>query len=138
MNLTRSIRIMSVAAILAVAATAALAVDAQVLDGWGALRFGMSPDQARSVPGLSFGKYSPKDLLQRNLGAMASTKPGLIDGIPYKFDLFFNSYSALYEIGLWNEKPTARAECEARFLTLLGGLEKSYGGFAPVYPVRKK
>jgi hypothetical protein len=138
MNFKKTIRIASVAAILAVAANAALAVDAQTLDGWGALRFGMSPDQARAVPGLNFGKYSPKDLLERNLGAMASTKPALINGIPYKFDLFFNAYSALFEIALWNEKPTNRAECEARFLSLLNGLEKSYGSFAPVYPVRKK
>jgi hypothetical protein len=120
------------------AASAAWAVDAQTLEGWGGLHFGMSPDQARAVPGLSFGRYSAKDLLQRNLGAMASTKPGLIGGVPYKFDLFFNAYSALYEIALWNEKPTNRAECETRFLTLLGGLEKNYGGFAPVYPVRQK
>jgi hypothetical protein len=129
---------MCAAAILALAAGAAWAVDAQVLEGWGGLRFGMSPDTARAVPGLSFGRYSAKDLLQRNLGAMASTKPALINGIPYKFDLFFNAYSALYEIALWNEKPTNRAECEARFLSLLNGLEKSYGAFTPVYPLRKK
>ena len=119
-------------------AIAASAASAQTLEGWGALKFGMSPDQARAVPGLAFGRYTHKDLLERNLGAMASKKPALIGGVPYNFNLFFNAYSALYEIGMWSEKNSSHADCQAAFLALLGGLEKNYGAFAPVYPVRKK
>ncbi len=120
------------------AATTAAAAPAPTLDGWGPLKFGMSPDQARAVPGQVFGRFAAKDLLERNLGSMPSKKPALIGGLPFNFDLFFNAYSALNEIGMWNEKNSSRADCQAGFLALLGGLEKSYGAFAPVYPERKK
>jgi hypothetical protein len=69
---------------------------------------------------------------------MASQKPGVIGGVPFSFNLFFNAYSALYEIGMWNEKNGSRTECQNGFLSLLGGMEKSYGAFAPVYPAHKK
>jgi len=132
----RAVQRMVVAAgILAMAASAAFA---QTLEGWGPLKFGMSPDQARAVPGLAFGRYMAKDLLERNLGAMASKKPALIGGVAYNFNLLFNAYSALYEIGMWSEKNSSRADCQTAFLALLGGLEKNYGAFAPVYPERKK
>jgi hypothetical protein len=119
-------------------ATTAAAAPAPTLDGWGPLKFGMSPDQARAVPGLVFGRFAAKDLLERNLGSMPSKKPAMIGGLPFNYDLFFNAYSSLYEIGMWNEKNSSRADCQAAFLALLGGLEKSYGAFAPVYPERKK
>ena len=114
------------------------ATPAQTLEGWGGLRFGMTPDQARAVPGLVFGKFAAKDLLERNLGSMGSEKPALIGGVPFNFNLFFNAYSALYEIGLWNEKTSSHADCQTAFLALLGGFEKNYGAFAPVYPARPK
>ena len=69
---------------------------------------------------------------------MASKKPAMIGSVPYNFNLFFTAYSTLYEIGMWSEKNSSRDDCQAAFLTLLGGLEKNYGAFAPVYPVRKK
>src|ERR1700722_3361438 len=119
-------------------AMAAFTASAQTLEGGCALKFGMSPDQARALPGLAFGRYTAKDLLERNLGAMASTKPALIGGVPYNFNLFFTAYSTLYEIGMWSEKNSSHDDCQAAFLALLGGLEKNYGAFAPVYPVRKK
>jgi hypothetical protein len=128
-------KIVMAAGILAMTASAA---SAQTLEGWGALKFGISPDQARAVPGLAFGRYSAKDLLERNLGSMPSTKPALIGGVAYNFNLFFTAYSTLYEIGMWNETNSSRADCQAAFLALLGGLEKNYGAFAPVYPVRKR
>ena len=37
-----------------------------------------------------------------------------------------------------DQRDSSRADCQASFLTLLGGLEKDFGAFAPVYPVRKK
>jgi hypothetical protein len=123
-----------VVALLAAAAPAA----AQTLDGWGSFKFGMSPDQARAVPGTSFGRYSSKNILNLNSGAMASKKPALVNGVPYKFDLLFNAFETLNRISLNNEKTTGRAECETRFLTLLSNMEKSYGKFLPVYPRQKK
>jgi hypothetical protein len=116
------------------AAAPAAAQNIQSLDGWGAFRFGMSPDQARAVPGTEFGRYSRKDILQRDNGAMASKKPALMNGVAYNFNLYFNAFDRLYEVGLWHETTTSQADCESRFLALLDALERSYGKFAPLYP----
>jgi len=110
----------------------------QSLDGWQGFKFGMGPDQVRKVPGFEFGRYSKKNLLDQNQGAMASKKPTAINGVPYKFDVWFNAFEALYEILFQNEQTTTRAECEAGFLKLLADNEKSYGEFKPVYDERKK
>ena len=110
----------------------------QNLDGWQGFKFGMGPDQARKVPGFEFGRYSRKNLLDQNQGAMAAKTPATINGVPYKFDLWFNAFESLYQILMQNEKTTSRAECEANFLKLLATSEKSYGEFKPVYDERKK
>jgi len=127
-------------AVVALAATffAPVAGFGQTLDGWSGFEFGMGPDQARKVPGYQFGRYSRKNLLDQNQGAMASKNPVTIDGNPYKFDLWFNAFESLYEINLQNEATGSRAECEARFLSLLTASEKTYGDFAPLYKEHKK
>jgi hypothetical protein len=119
-------------------AGAAPAPAAESLDGWGGLKFGMSPDQARSVPGLSFGRFGAKNLMNQNAGAMGANKGTLINGITYTMDLFFNAYEALNEISMQNQKTISMADCQDRFLILLGQQEKSYGAFLPVYPEQKK
>ena len=108
------------------------------LDGWGLLKFGMSPDQARAVPGITFGRYGARNILNQLHGAMAAKKPILVNGIPYSLDLNFNTFEALAQITLQNEKTTSEADCRDRFLALLGQLEKNYGALAPVYTARKK
>jgi hypothetical protein len=108
------------------------------LDGWGGLKFGMSPAQARAVPGLSFGRFGAKNLMNQNAGAMGANKGTLINGITYTMDLFFNAYEALNEISMQNQKTISMADCRDRFLILLGQQEKSYGAFLPVYPEQKK
>lgn len=123
---------------LAAGLLACASASAQSLDGWQGFRFGMGPDQARKVPGFEFGRYSRKNLMDQNQGAMASKKPAAINGVPYKFDLWFNAFEHLYEIALQNQKTTTRADCEAAFLTLLANSEKSYGEFKPVYAEHKK
>ncbi len=110
---------------------------AQTLDGWQGFKFGLSPDQARKVPGFQFGRYSRKNLMDQNQGAMASTKPVIINGMGFKFDLWFNAFERLYEIALQNQKITTRAECEIGFISLLATQEKAYGEFKPVYTARK-
>jgi hypothetical protein len=123
---------------LMLAVSPAAAQEAPILDGWRDLKFGMSPDQARAVPGRDFGRYSRKDLLDRNNGAMGSKKPELVNGVPYNFNLYFNSFERLFDVGLWHETTTSQADCESRFLALLQALEKPYGKFDPVYPPRVK
>ena len=122
----------------ALLAGAAPARGAPGLEGWGAFKFGMSPDQARAVPGQSFGRYGAKNLLDQMAGAMASKKPEVIFGVSYTLDLYFNSFQALNEISLQNEKTLSQSDCQDRFLLLLGQLEKTYGPFLPVYPEQKK
>jgi len=119
-------------------AGAAPAWGADTLDGWSAFKFGMSPGQARAVPGQVFGRFSGKNILNQNSGAMASKKPAIVYGVPYTFDLLFNAFETLNRISMWNETTTTRADCETRFLTLMPQLEKTYGAFLPVYPQQKK
>jgi hypothetical protein len=123
---------------LAFLASAAPARSAQTLEGFGIFKFGLSPSQARALPGQSFGRYAAKNLLNQDSGAMASKISAKIYGVSYNFDLFFNSHQALNEISLANEITTSQGDCEIRFLTLLAQLEKSYGGLSPVYPQQKK
>lgn len=126
------------ALLFALAASGAVSAAPDTLDGWGALKFGMSPDQARGVPGFTFGRYGAKNILNQNQGAMASKKPVLANGVPYSLDLNFNAFEVLARITLQNEKPTSQADCRDRFLGLLAQLEKTYGALSPVYAARKK
>ena len=111
---------------------------ASVLEGWSDIKFGMKPSQLRALPDQNFGRYNAKNLSDQLLGAMASKKPALINGLAFTFDLHFNSFEALTEIGMWNEKTMPRADCDARFVGLLSQLDRSYGAFLPVYPEQKK
>jgi hypothetical protein len=114
------------------------ALGAQGLDGWSGYKFGMSPDAARAVPGMIFGPYSAKNLMDQNVGAMGAKKDAMVNGLPYVLDLFFDSAQKLNEITLDNEKKAAQPDCEQTFLTLLAQMEKIHGGFLPVNPQRQK
>jgi hypothetical protein len=124
------------AIVTALLATPALC--AQALDGWGAYKFGMSPDAARAVPGMTFGPYSPKNIWNENKGAMGAKKQPTLYGQPYAFNLFFDANEKLNEITLENEKKSSQADCGKAFLTLLAQLEKPYGSFSAVNPQRKR
>src|ERR1700722_18459035 len=132
----RPVCFFALCAVLVTSAAPASSVPA--LDGFGAFKFGMSPGQARAVPGQIFGAFSAKNLLEENIGSMASKKPAMVYGASYSFDLFFNSFQALRKVSLQNQKTSARADCENTFLALLSQLEKTYGKLSPVYPQRKK
>jgi hypothetical protein len=111
---------------------------AQALDGWGAYKFGLSPDAARAVPGMTFGPYAAKNLWNENKGGLGAKKEPLLYGEPYAFNLFFDSNEKLNEITLENEIKSSQSGCEKTFLTLLAQLEKPYGGFSAVNPERKR
>ena len=114
------------------------ALAALPLDGWGAYKFGLSPDAARAVPGQVFGPFNPKNLWNENKGAMGAKKPSLLFGQPWALNLFFDSREKLNGISLENEKKSSRDACEKTFLGTLAQMDKSYGGFAPVNPERKR
>ena len=111
---------------------------ATALDGWGAYKFGLSPDAARAIPGQTFGPYSSKNIWNENKGSMGATTKPVINGVAYDFNLFFDDVSKLNGISLENEKQSALGDCGQTFLTLLAQQEKNYGGFNPVDPVRKR
>jgi hypothetical protein len=123
------------------AVLAATQVSAAVpLDGWGAYKFGMSPDAARAIPGNSFKAYAAKNLWNENKGAMGATTHPRINGVTYDLNLYFDGVtSKLNGIGLENQKKNVTlTECGLSFLALLSQQEKNYGGFAPVSPERKR
>ena len=126
------------AALLALSPALAAPAAAPVLDGWGSFKFGMSPEKARAVPGQDFGRFSAKNLLNQNDGAMSSKKPVPLYGVPYSLDLHFGSFESLRRISMWHEQTTSQADCETAFLTLLSRLQKDYGKFLPIYPEQKK
>jgi hypothetical protein len=114
----------------------ALAV--QTVDGWGAYKFGMSPDQARAVPGQIFGPYAPRNLWNENKGAMGAKKESQLYRQGWALNLFFDAYSKLNGLSLENEKKsTSREACEQNFLSVLDQMEKDYGAFSAVNPQRK-
>lgn len=127
--------LMPVAVITGMLVVPALA--AVPLDGWGAYKFGMSPDAARAVPGQTFGLYSPKNLLNENKGAMGARKPSMLYGFAWAFNLFFAD-DKMNALSLENEKRASLADCEKTFLSVLGQSEKTYGAFAPVNPERMR
>ena len=130
----RSLLCLAVAALLGIAPVLA----AEPLDGWGGYRFGMSPDQARAVPGQIFGPYSPKNMWNENKGAMGAKKDSMLYGQPWALNLYFDAYSRMNGLSLENEKKTStRDACEQNFLSVLAQLEKAYGALAPVNPQRK-
>lgn len=124
--------------VLLAALSAAPALAATPLDGWGAYKFGISPDQARAVPGQTFGPYSPKNLLNENKGAMGAKKPSQLFGQGWALNLFFDANAKMNALSLENEKKTSLEDCQAGFLAVLGQMEKSYGGFAAVNPERAR
>ena len=116
---------------LALLATPALA--AQVIDGWNGYKFGMSPDAARAIPGIIFGPYSAKNLMNEDVGSMSS-KMAMLNGRAYTLVLFFDAAQHLNRAALENQITASRPECEKRFLDLVTLMEKSYGRFLAVNP----
>jgi hypothetical protein len=108
------------------------------LDGWNGYKFGLSPDAARAVPGMVFGPYSAKNLMNEDKGAMAAKKDVSLYSFAWTLDLFFNAGQKLDAINLENERKFSRQDCEKNFLTVLTQLEKSYGALTAVNPERKR
>ena len=106
----------------------------QTLDGWGAYKFGMTPDQVRGVPGQSFGGFRVAKIDDENVGSMAAQKNPTINGISYTLIVHFHPLQKMSNISLANIAKTSQPECEKRFLTLLSQSEKSYGVFSPADP----
>jgi hypothetical protein len=114
------------------------ALAALPIDGWNGYKFGMSPNAARAVPGVTFGPYSAKNLMNENVGAMASKKAQL-NGRDYTLDLYFDASQKLNRAFLENQiNASSQPDCEKRFLDLVSLMEKTYGGFKAPNPQRAR
>jgi hypothetical protein len=108
------------------------------IDGWNSYKFGMSPGAARAVPGVAFGPYSPKNMMDENVGTMAAKGTVLVNGRGYSLDLYFDASQKLNRAYLENQLKALRPDCERRFLDLVTVMEKNYGRFLAVNPQRKR
>jgi hypothetical protein len=109
----------------------------QPIDGWNGYKFGMSPDAARAVPGATFGPFSPRNMMNENIGAMASKKVQM-NGRDYTLDLNFDASQKMNHALLQNTVTGSQADCEKRFLDLVALMEKPYGAFKAPNPQRAR
>jgi hypothetical protein len=100
------------------------------LRGWGDYRFGMTPDQTRALPGISWSelKSLPDGSIQY-MNALAATR---IEGHDFQVGVYFDQDKKLKSIS-FTEVGTARpsSECERAFQDLLRTFETRYGSFSP-------
>lgn len=101
---------------------------AKISDGWGGYKFGMSPDQARAVPGRSWGPLKGAE----PIALMEALKPVTQNGVSYDLSLWFRPASTLDQIFLSSSKTTTWEECGQIFLAALKHGESDYGAFAPL------
>lgn len=106
------------------------------LNGWGQFKFGMMPEQARAVPGVSWPRAA-----NANAGASASASdPAAItmDSLPMTSEygpdthvsLTFNPDRKLREIRLFFTDTQSAADCEKAFLKTLASFDAKVGAFA--------
>jgi len=104
---------------------------AETLDGWDKLKFGMTPDQVRAVPGITWNELV-KLPVPGGLSTMDSKAPVL--GVAReKFDvrLTFNGAAKLTNIDLVSSRGLEQKPCNALTHKLVAGAEQTYGPFAP-------
>jgi hypothetical protein len=100
------------------------------LQGWGDYRFGMTPDQIRTLPGTAWSELkSLPDGAIHYMNALAATK---IEGHDFQFGVYFDTDKKLKSIS-FTEVGTVRpsSECERGFQDLLRTFEMHYGSFSP-------
>jgi hypothetical protein len=116
---------------LLLAAAPASASDT-ALDGWRDLHFGMSMDQARLLPGMTW------DTLQTPPGSISilpSSSEVSDFGQTFRLRLFFGANVGLEGISLDHSDDLEPQDCLANYETLLSALEKRYGAFVPRQPI---
>jgi len=105
------------------------------LAGWGKYQFGMTIEEAKAVPGLSFeGGYSEDTLTEKRL---RSANEAQIGGMPFHASLTFwtgegHSGGWLKQIHLfWGSAHIAKAVCQQKGVDIQKKLEARYGPFTP-------
>jgi hypothetical protein len=101
------------------------------ISGWRNYKFGMTPKQARSVPGVKWKPLKITDVVIVEVGTMEATTPVYVFGSSLKLELVFDP-DKLNGIKLSNKtSATSRSECVDSYEALLLDVEKEYGIFAP-------
>jgi len=117
---------------LLAAAGSRAAVDAPAraqkkMDGWGPFKFGMTPEQARAVPGVSWRRdiNTPIMVMMHSLPMTSEYAPDT------DVMLTFNADQKLMAIHLLFKGTQSAADCDKAFQNLLTRLDAKYGAFAP-------
>ena len=97
------------------------------LDGWGQFKFGMTPDEARGVPGASWKPAADK---KAPVTAMESLPMTSDYGPDTHVALAFNADQKLREIRLYFNDAQSPADCEKAFQKTVTDFDKKYGAFA--------
>jgi hypothetical protein len=119
------------AGVLASVDVAAPAFAQTPLDGWEKLKFGMSPDEARAVPGIAWNGLV-KLPVPGGLSMMDSKIPvTAVAKEKFTVRLTFNGASKLTAIDLVSLRNLEEKPCNALTHKLVAGAELAYGGFAP-------
>jgi hypothetical protein len=122
-------RLLLVSAVLLAAAMPALAQTP--LDGWDKLKFGMTPDQVRGQPGITWDDLV-KLPVPGGLSIMDSKAPvpGMA-GEKFTARLTFDGASKLQQVDLVTIRGLEEKPCMAFTHKLVAGAEQVYGPFAP-------
>ena len=116
---------------LAVIGSAVPALAQAPLDGWDKIKFGMSPDQVKAAPGITWN--DPVKLpVPGGLIIMESQSPvTAIAGEKLTVRLSFTGASKLTNIDLVSVRNLEEKPCNALTHKLVAGAEQIYGPFAP-------
>ena len=97
------------------------------LDGWGQFKFGMTPQEARAVQGMSWKPAADK---AAPVTAMESLPMTSEYGADTHVALAFNADQKLHEIRLYFTGAQSSADCEKAFQKTVTDFDKKYGAFA--------
>jgi hypothetical protein len=103
------------------------------LDGWGPYKFGMTLDDVKAVPGITWNYIRPIDLqkFHKTLNASLSSTHANAEegGLTFRFaGLFFNSDNKLIAVTLMQN---IQDQCESTYQNVLRDEENKYGSFGP-------
>ncbi len=121
--------VFAVFAFILCAATQA-AAQASPVQTWSGYALGMSPDEVRAVPGVTWGVLHNSRAL--NEYWIDSTNTRTIAGNPYNAQVFFAGGKTLSDVIYAYDNPAAtRAGCDKSYLALLQDMHKTFGAFGP-------
>lgn len=118
------------------------AAEATSLEGWGEYKFGMTPEQVRAVPGLSWSDLHRESLGEATSNWIASSNTEQIARRQFGATFYFGSAEGfedpapmLEQMILKNSGTERTADsCEQGFIEVLDDTERGRGRFKPQHP----